>query len=199
MSDDLVLGEAKEFEPWPVFPEDAIFEAVVREAKIYTTKMTDKDTNEPVKRVKFKFEALAPETWPAEDGTPIPIKVADNEGVMRNRKFFGETSVAFTQHENCKLYNWVLAIIGAKEGLPKGFTLHREADGTLRPLIGKQCRIVLEINEWDDKKNPKEDDVTGQITYPKRRNNRVKAVAKTRSAPLAGATQSSPDYDEEPF
>lgn len=201
MSDDLVLGEAKEFEPFPVFPEDTILEAIVRDAKIYTTKMIDKDTDEPVKRVKFKFEVVAPESWPGEDGTPILTTYQDKDDNTRRRTFYGETSVAFTAHEKCRLYNWTLAIMGAKEGLPTGFTLRKENDGTLSALLKKQCRIVLEVNEWDDKKNPIEDDLTGEITYPKKRNNKVKAVAKTRIGPIdTTPTSSAKDpYAEEPF
>lgn len=182
--DQLVLGEAKESVDFVLIPEDRMVEAKVLEAKIYTSKMTD-DDGEPVKRVRFKFGCVQ-EVITDDEGAEIDIS---------KRKVYGETSVSFVPHENCKLYAWTLAILGINE-LPKGFAMPIDDNGNLTGLVDGRCRIITEINTWDDKKNPIPQD-DGSVKYPKKSNNRVKGVAKSRTA--APATASAEEFDEEPF
>lgn len=170
MSDDeiFVLEESKPLEEYTLIPDETVLEAKVAEVKIETTKMKDQSTGEPVKQVVFKF-AILDEPFNATD-----------EGTQRY--IWGRTSTKFSTHENCRLHAWVLEIMAVDE-LPPGFKLN------LQDLVGNQCRVVAEVNTWEDKKKDP-DPVTGE--YPTKSNNRVKELLRSRAA-------SQPSFAEEPF
>lgn len=163
MGDTFTLEESTG-EDFELIPEDTILEAKVLKIQTVTTKMTDEHTGEPVKQVEFTFGIL------------------DEPYAAANRKAWGRTSTKFTTHENCRLRAWVTEIMAVNE-LPTGFRLDTDA------LVGNQCRIVLEVNTWEDKKAGP-DPVTGQPRY--KSNNRVKEVIRSRAA-------GRPAHDEEPF
>jgi hypothetical protein len=142
--DEFILEESKSGE-YELIPEDTILEAKITSAKVITTKMIDEGTGEPVKQVEFIF-------------------VVQDEGDYQGRKLYGKTSTKFTSHEKCRLHAWVLEIMAIDE-LPIGFKL------SLPALVGNLCRIVVTVNEWEDKK-------TGE----KKSNNPVKDVIRSRSA-----------------
>lgn len=152
MSDLFVLEESVEQE-YELIPEDTILEAKVTKVQVVTTKMTDENTGEPVKQVEFTF-------------------VIQDEP-YKDRKAWGRTSTKFTTHEKCRLRAWVNEIM-AVDALPTGFKLD------LQGLVGSRCRIVMEVNSWEDKK-----------TQEPKANNRVKEVIRSRS--------SRPAAPEEPF
>lgn len=164
MGETLVLEEAKEFKEYELLPEDTILEAKITSAKKVTTKMIDEDTGEPVVQVEFVFLAQ------------------DEPYKSENRKFWGKTSTKFSAHEKCRLYSWTKEIMSVNE-LKTGFVLDLDA------LVGNHCRIVLDVNTWDDKKQTNPDG-----TPVKRSNNPVKEVIRSRN------TGPSVGYDEsEPF
>lgn len=152
MGDTFTLEETSG-EEYEIIPEDTILEAEVGKVQTVTTKMLDEQTGEPVKQVEFTF------------------LIKDEPYV--SRKAWGRTSTKFTTHENCKLRAWVTEIM-AVDNLPTGFRLDTDA------LVGQRCRIVMEVNSWEDKK-------TGQT----KSNNRVKEVIRSRSAGTS--------FNEEPF
>lgn len=162
MGDTYTLEESTG-EEYEIIPEGTIVEAKVTKIQTVTTKMTDENTGEPVKQVEFTF-------------------VIQDEPYV-DRKAWGRTSTKFTTHENCRLRAWVTEIMAVNQ-LPTGFRLDTDA------LVGNQCRIVLEVNTWEDKKAGP-DPLTGETRY--KSNNRVKEVIRSRSAKAA--------YDpaEEPF
>lgn len=168
MSDDeiFVLEESTATE-FTLIPDETVLEAKVAEVKIETTKMKDQVTGEPVKQVVFKFAIL-----------DEPFNQTD-EG--QQRFIWGRTSTKFSTHENCRLHAWVLEIMAVDE-LPAGFKLN------LQDLVGNQCRVVAEVNTWDDKK--KDPDENGE--YPKKSNNRVKELLRSRAV-------AQPSFSEEPF
>ncbi len=152
--DEFVLEEPKSQE-YELIPEDTILEAKIASAKVVTTKMTDQVTGEPIKQVEFVF-------------------VVQDEGDYKDRQLWGKTSTKFVSHEKCRLHAWVLEIMAVNE-LPNGFKL------SLPALVGNLCRVVVGVNEWEDKNGEK------------RTNNPVKDVIRSRSATRKVAA------DEEPF
>lgn len=151
MGDTFTLEESTG-EEYELIPDGTIVEAKVAKVQVVTTKMIDEVTNEPVKQVEFTFLIL------------------DEPYV--DRKAWGRTSMKFTTHENCRLRAWVTEIM-AVNSLPTGFRLDLDA------LVGNQCRIVLEVNTWEDKKAGP-DPLTGEPRY--KSNNRVREVVRSRNA-----------------
>ena len=110
------------------------------------------------------------------------FKILDPGGPNDDRWIWGTTRAYFTESKNNKLRQWIIAILDL-DTLPEGYvpdTTHLE---------GKQCRII--VDQWTSKNDPS------------RQGNSVGDVRPTKergAAPAAAAaTQSVPDYDEEPF
>lgn len=172
MGDTFTLEESTGDE-YALIPDGTVLEAKVGSAKVVTTKMVDEETGDPVKQVEFTF-IVQDETCPDEQGNDMPVK---------GRKAWGRTSTKFTTHENCRLRAWVTEIMAVNE-LQSGFRLDLEA------LEGSLCRIVVEVNTWEDKKAGPDPD-TGETRY--KSNNRVKEVIRSRTA------KTSYNPAEEPF
>lgn len=144
-------------------PDDTIVSAKCLTVKLQEKPYTDDDGNK-VTKVVFKFQIDEPDgqyqNW---DGVTV----------------YGETSTKFVDHPDCKLRNWAQSILATQ--FPTGFRLDTDV------LQNESCRIVLELNEWEDKK-------TGE---PKQ-NNRVRDVMPARGRSMA--TPAGAGYpDEEPF
>ena len=100
-------GSGEDFEP---IPDDTI---VVAEL-VSAAQKTSKAGNE---RVSFRFQIL--------------------EGEFLNRTLWGSTPITFTSHPECKLRQWVEALLGSEDGLEEGFSFSLEA------LEGAQVRVVV--------------------------------------------------------
>lgn len=201
MSDTFTLEKAPERGDGPeILPEDSQVPAVVKWVEREKMPYQDRETGEDVYKVKWVFELKGPE-----------YKYVGHDGDMVQRRVYGQTSTVFNDSPMCRLRAWVTEVLSADQ-LPPGFQLR------LPDLVGNECVVVLEINEWYDKKAPQstwtEDPVTGELKPPKRRNNRVKDVLRTpTNAGSAGggsftlddvATGNQPQadtsaFDEEPF
>lgn len=90
-----------------------------------TKPYNDQVTNEPVKRVSFRFVVTEP-------------------GEYTGKNVWGETSTSFVDHENCKLRSWIGEILGVAD-LPDGFTFNTD------DLIDVPCRIVVEKYNYKDR------------------------------------------------
>lgn len=152
MSETLTLEEAPEGGDFEIIPEDSILEAEVAKVEVVTTKMTDENTGEPVKRVEFTF------------------LIQEEPYLSQKRRLWGSTSTKFNQHENCKLRAWVQEIM-AVDQLTTGFKLDLQA------LVGNRCRVVVEERSWESKTKTNEDGTP----FIERRNG-VKEVFRSRSA-----------------
>lgn len=174
MGDTLVLEESTGSEDFELIPEDTILEAKVTKIAKETTKMIDETTGDPVQQYVFTFAIL------------------DSPYVEQKRLAWGRTSLKFSTHEKCRLYNWVLEIMAINELQPK-FRLD------LDNLLGLQCRIVMGVRSWDDKKAKQNDDgtyvATGTTEPPVKSSNYVKEVARSRTARSTAVAQA----EEEPF
>lgn len=98
---------------WVAIPEDTVLEAEVR----------------AVKQVKKPFKA--------DDGSDI-WKVEFEFAVEHNgkqRKLWGETPTTFSSHPDCKLTNWVTAILGRT--VAEGESLNTDV------LVGEHCRVMI--------------------------------------------------------
>lgn len=139
-------------------PDDTIVRAKVATVKLQEKPYTDDDGNK-VTKVVFKFKINEPdgeyENWDGQD-------------------VYGETSTKFVDHPDCKLRSWAQAILAQE--FPVKFRLDTDV------LEGEECRIVLELNEWEDKK-----------TAQQKQNNRVKDVMPARGRTMATTA------GEEPF
>lgn len=143
-------------------------------AKVLTVKVEDKpyfedDGVTPVKKVVFKFEIIDNITGQF-NGVPV----------------WGETPVKFNTHPDCKLRNWASAILGLPE-LPVGYRLDTDV------LQGNECRVNVELREYEDKKGPK-DPATGKGFM--KQSNRVVDIMPSASAMAAIGAY---DPAEEPF
>lgn len=152
MTDDLTLtlteSDSREYE---LIPHGTIIDAKVSKVEKVTTGMKN-DDGSAVEQIAFTFRLLD-----------------DSYGEERNS--WGRTSTKFSTHEKCRLYAWVLELMGVDE-LPPGFKLR------LGDLVGNECRVRIEVNEWDDKKADP-DPETGE--YPKKQNNRVSDVIRSKN------------------
>lgn len=166
MSETFTLVEAPETPDFEVIPEGTILQVKITKAVVETTKMTDETTGEPVKQVVFTFA------------------IQDEPYLTDKRLLWGRTSTTFSNHEKCRLYQWVKGIMSVSE-LPPGFTLN------LQSLVGSACRVEVSVDTFDDKKQPVNEDGT----YKRRSVNKVKNVIPARSTRAADPVRP----DEEPF
>lgn len=139
-------------------------------AKVISVKVVDKpyfedDGVTKVRKVEFKFE-ISDTVTGQFDGVPV----------------WGETPTKFNTHPECKLRNWASAILGTD--LPVGYRLETDV------LQGNECRINVELYEYEDKKGPK-DPTTGK-GFTKQRN-RVLDIMPSAMA------MANYDASEEPF
>lgn len=82
-----------------------------------------------------------------EDGSPqikVNFRFKILEGEFVNRQVFGMTPTTFTTHDDCKLRQWVEALLGVDEIAP-GFKF------TLGDLVSTKARIVIGLREYVDK------------------------------------------------
>lgn len=167
MSDDLTftLEESTGSGEYDLIPDGTVVPAKVVKVAKEKTNMTDEVTGEKVEQIVFSFALLT-----------------DDYG--ENRRVFGRTSTKFTTHPNCKLHAWVLELMAANE-LPAGFKLN------LQDLVGNECRVAVEVNTWEDKKQDP-DPETGK--YPEKSNNKVTDVIRAANTGVATAS-----FLEEPF
>lgn len=150
-------------------PDGTIKEARVVGVKVAKKPFTD-DEGKDVHKVEFKFA------------------VSDPDGIFDGQNLWGETGTKFNTHPDCKLRNWSSAILGTE--LPVGYTLDTDL------LIGHDCRISIELYEYEDKKAGV-DPTTGN--KPMKQRNRVVDVFPTAAA-MASMSSGAPGFgDEEPF
>lgn len=135
-------------------PEDDVKPAEVVAARLVEKPYKDDEGN-LVKKVEFKFSII------------------DRDGTHDGTNVWGETPPRFNTHPDCKLRNWASAMLGSE--LPVGYRLDTDL------LVGKECRIVLGLKEYEK---------DGQ----QKQRNFVKDVI-----PSADAMAAMANPDEEPF
>lgn len=176
------LEESPEIPDLPAFETGTILDAVVQSVKVKDAPWKNDDGSQG-QQVEFVFD-LPGYTFTGSDGKEL------------TRRAFGRTSTTFTNSSKCKLRAWVQEIMGADE-LPPGYRLE------LENLIGNPCKVVLEKNEWEDKKSPMRQDGT----YPIKQGNRVTDVLREGSKIVGADVDASKfaarttvsDFGEEPF
>lgn len=93
---------------------------------------------------------IGPARWTDPDGT-VPDIITINFALLDERHdgriIKGETRVEFHADPSCQLYGWVLAIMNVPE-LPPGFDLDLDT-----MIVNKPCRVAVNYEEWDSKKN----------------------------------------------
>lgn len=102
--------------------DGAQYLAEVVDIKLQEKPFKDRVTNEPIRRVNFRFRLISDDE---HDGTTI----------------FGDTSTVFNTHPECRLRAWTEAILGQQ--LPANFELDTDM------LIGGRCRIVVGRREFE--------------------------------------------------
>lgn len=113
--------------------EESDFAGYIEDGSIYTAQLVQTTLKEvtfpsdpnPQKRIGWKFRI---ESDDAHDG----------------RDIWGETSVKFSKHPDCRLYSWSEALLGQE--LPAGYHLD------LDTLLDRRCRVIIEKKEYTDKK-----------------------------------------------
>lgn len=174
MAEVLELTESKgvDYGDRQILEENTVLEAEIVSVKRREHKYFKDDDGNPQKEFLWTFSILDP-GYENEEG--------------ERRRDWGTTPTTFTSHENCKMRNWTQQALGVTE-LPVGFKLRLDDNGVVSDLTGSKCRIVLGVDEWEDKKaDPKDDG-----SYPLVRRNKVKDVMRSRSATATAVS-------EEPF
>lgn len=146
--------------------DGAIFPATVVTVKVVEKPYKDDDGND-VKKVEFKFV------------------LHDENETFEGQNLWGETPTRFNSHPDCKLRNWSCAIMGQE--LEIGYRLDTDL------LQGRDCRVQVQLYEYEDKKGPKNPDGT----YQMKQRNRVVEVFPSREAMAAMASAGA--GTEEPF
>lgn len=164
MGDSFTLKQAEEKEEgaWTPIPDNSLLQAKV--LGVAKTKMPfqDKDTGADVFKVKFSFQVT-------------------QDGDFQNRKVEGQTSIAFVNHPECRLYQWVKALFGTD--IPVDFTLDTD------DLQELSCMILVEAKEKERR--------DGKGVWV---NNNVIDVRPSENIPVAAGTAfGGTDYGEEPF
>ena len=159
-------GENREF---TIIPEDTVLEAELLEMnrKLMPYKNDDGDD---VYKVEFTFRVV-------------------EDGEYKNRRVWGNTSTAFVNHPDCRLYSWVKALLGV-EDLPGGFAFRP------KDLLGSKARVVIGIRKYTPRNSTEEKAV-----------NFVSELAPSRALVRAAAPAPAPApapvpasaTDEEPF
>jgi hypothetical protein len=96
--------------------------AQIVDIKLQEKPFKDKVTNEPVRRVNFRFRLI---TDDEHDGTTV----------------FGDTSTTFNTHPECRLRAWSEAVLGRQ--LPANFELDTDM------LLDQRCRVVIGKREFE--------------------------------------------------
>lgn len=129
MGETFTLGETIATE-YPVTPPGTYY-AVVESVTTRDSRYLDDNGNKQ-KEVAFRFK-IVDDRYPESDGNLV----------------FGRTSNKFTNHENCKLRQWVLEIFGYND-VPLGFNFDTD------DLVGQPVQVVISNNEGKDKEgNPR--------------------------------------------
>lgn len=162
MSDVFVLEEAEPLPKIDIIPDGTVIPARIMSAKVITTKMTDKDTGEPIKQVEF-IAQLQGDNY----------SFVDKEGQTRQRRVYGQTSTKFNTHENCRLRSWVQEIM-AIDSFPAKYKLD------LADLVDRECRVRVKVDNWLDKNTgePRQANKIGDIRRA------TTAVSAPPSAPV---------------
>lgn len=124
MTDEFTLGTATEREEgaWVPIPNNSLLNARVINAAKTKMPFQDKTTGEDVWKVKFHFQITEP-------------------GQFDGRKIEGATSIAFVNHSDCKMYQWVKALLGSD--LPEGFVFSTD------DIEGLNCVVLVSMSEKD--------------------------------------------------
>ena len=107
--------------------EDSIHEATLSNLEVST--FEDPATKEVRKSFNWTFTIHTPGDW---------------EG----KRIWGNTSMLFNMHPNCKLRNWAQVLLG--EELERDFELDTD------DLIGRKCRIIVKHKPYRDKETKEE-------------------------------------------
>ncbi len=99
-------GEKKEY---PTIPEGTILDVECLGLEKKTMPFKDDDGNDVVK-VEFSFRIV--------------------DGEYENRRLWGQTSTVFSTHEDCRLYQWVKALLGVDDLQPNFTFRAAEMKGT---------------------------------------------------------------------
>ena len=74
--------------------------------------------------------------WEGEDVEKLRWEfVIDEDGTWKGKTVFGDTSLTFSAHPNCKAYNWTTAITGKAYESGEVF----DTDD----LVGLSCRVMI--------------------------------------------------------
>lgn len=159
----LKAAEDREEGAWVPIPDNSLLSAKVLNVAKAKMPFQDKDTGEDVYKVKFSFQVT-------------------QDGDFQNRKVEGQTSVAFVNHPDCRLYQWVKALFGSE--LPVEFVLD------LDDLQQLDCMILVESKE-----KPRRD---GNGVWV---NNNVIDVRPLTNQPVVAGTAfgGTDTYENEPF
>lgn len=188
MSDeDFVLEKAPEVKAPELLPDGAEVPAVLVKFEKRTMPFTDDDGN-PIVKVEGTFELQGDE-----------YTFVGREGDVLQRRLYGSTSAVFNDSPYCRLRSWVMEL-AAMDELPEKFRF------ALSDFVGNECKVIVGIREYADKKAPRstwiENIVTGEAEAPKKQINYVADVVRASygsGASAAPAASRADEFEEEPF
>lgn len=163
MADEFTLGAPTERAEgaWEPIPDNSILSAVTVSAAKTKMPFQDKDTGADVFKVKWTFQVT-------------------QDGPFKGRKVEGQTSTAFVNHPECKMYQWAKSLLGSE--LPEGFVFKTD------DVVGIEC--VLLVNAIEKERR----DGTGVWV-----NNNVVDVRPAQNLPVAVGSAFGGNSAEEPF
>jgi hypothetical protein len=114
----------------------ATFELEKSDAVAYEVIPADEILNAEVSAVEVKETPFDDERNPGQKQKQVSFKFLISDGPHQGRILWGNTSTIFNDNENCKLRQWVQAILG-QDTLPVGFKFDTET------LLGLPVRVVV--------------------------------------------------------
>lgn len=175
----LTLKEATELDAFTLIPEGTKVHARIVKVEEKDHKYFKEEDGTPQKRCYFTFEIEDDEV----EG--ISMLFEKQDGTTGRRRLWDDTSLNFSTHSNCTLYQYALAALAVNE-LEPGFTFDPVN------LEGNPVDIIVGIEEWESKKNFNEDGT------PKMDSKNI-VVQVLRSSATSSRSAFQREYSEEPF
>lgn len=164
MSETFTLSAASEREEgaWVAIPNNSLLSARVLTVAKTLMPFKDRETGADVYKVKWTFQVT-------------------DDGQFKGRRVDGYTSTSFVNNENCKMYQWVRALVG--KDLPEGFSFNTD------DVENADCQIVVKSEE-----KPRKDGTGTWI------NNTVIDVRPMQNTAVSvGSVYAAATAEEEPF
>lgn len=130
-------------------PDGQTYPATVISVGTKVMPFRDKETNEPVKRVEFKFRLIS-------------------DDAHNDAELWGSTPVNFVNSDQCKLKNWAESLLGRRLSVKYRLDLDT--------LVGQRCLVVVERRTYE---KDGRDRVTNRVRdiLPTRQNSEALAAA----------------------